>query len=109
MTESDEKFEAESLKDSLNRETATVDWQELVRHFARGVLIKVDASLDLIDVAYHMAVDDADALKQMLDEGTVMRVSDDDARSWNQRSPRFWCVVSAPWVLVQEQAGTSLH
>ncbi len=100
MTESSEN--TPTLAD-LNKQTATVAWDELVRHFARGVLITVDANLDLVAVAERMAADDAAAVKTLLEKGTVRRASDEDARHWNQTSPVFWCVVAAPWVLVQEQ------
>lgn len=92
-----------SVEDKLNLETATIDWSELVRHFARGVVIKVEAGSDLLEVADILAKDDTDQLKQMLDAQSVARASDDDARDWTMRVPQFWCVVTAPWVLVQEK------
>lgn len=89
----------------LNLETGVISWQELVRHFARGVVISVSEGLDLIEVADCMARDDTEQLKQWLDQGTVLRASDDNARDWTSREPDFWCVVTAPWVLVQEKGG----
>jgi hypothetical protein len=90
-------------KDELNQQTATVDWSELVKHFARGVIIYVDADLDLIDVAHHIASDDVQTIEKLLTSGSLRRASDEDARDWNMRSPQFWCVVAAPWVLIQER------
>jgi len=88
----------------LNLETGVIDWNELVRHFARGVVIKVEPGRDLIEVADCLSKDDTSLLKQWLDDQSVARASDDDARDWTARSPQFWCVVTAPWVLVQEQS-----
>lgn len=90
-------------KDDLNQQTATVDWSELVKHFARGVIIYVDADLDLIDVAHHIASDDVSYVESRLAGGSLRRATDEDARDWNMRSPKFWCVVAAPWVLIQER------
>lgn len=87
----------------LNLQTATVDWNELIRHFARGVLIHVDANLDLVDVAHRIASDDVLYVERFLQSGLLRRASDDDARDWNSRAPTFWCVVAAPWVLIQER------
>lgn len=94
----------------LNLETGVIGWDELVRHFARGVVIKVELGRDLIEVAECLSKDDTEQLKQWLDDLSVARASDDDARDWTLRVPQFWCVVTAPWVLVQEKsAQTTVH
>ena len=92
-----------SLEDRLNQETGVIAWSELVRHFARGAVIHVSGDLDLIVAATCLIEDDAVQLKLWADEGKVRRASDDDARDWTKREPDFWCVVTAPWVLVQEK------
>jgi len=92
-----------SLPDRLNQETGVIAWSELVRHFARGVVIHVSLQLDLIDAAVCLIEDNTELLKKWTDEGKVRRASDDDARDWTVREPEFWCVVTAPWVLVQEK------
>lgn len=92
------------LENRLNLETGIISWTELVRHFARGVVIHVDRPLDLIEAASCLTLDDTATLQSWLDSGTVRRASDDDARDWTAREPEFWCVVTAPWVLVQEKA-----
>jgi len=92
-----------SVEDKLNLETGIIGWGELVRHFARGVVIKVEVGRDLLEVADCLARDDTEQLKMWLDEQSVARASDDDARDWTSRAPQFWCVVTAPWVLVQEK------
>lgn len=87
----------------LNRETGILAWQELVRFFARGVVVKVDKSLDLVEVGACVSADDTAAMQAWLDASLVSRASDDDARDWTERQPDFWCLVTAPWVLVQER------
>lgn len=89
--------------DQLNRETGVLTWQELVRFFARGVVIKVHPDLDLVEVGRSMSIDDTDAMQSWLDTSLISRASDDDARDWTERQPEFWCLVAAPWVLVQER------
>jgi hypothetical protein len=93
------------LRARLTGETGKLAWAELQRHFARGVVIKVAAELDLVDVALCMARDDADALQQWLSSGQVVRAGSGDAAEWHAREARFWAVVTAPWVLVQEIRG----
>jgi hypothetical protein len=92
----------EALRQQLNTETARIGWSELQRHFARGVLIKVTADLDLVDVAARIAADDRDNVAVWLAEGRVAQATTDDAIAWQAGEASFWAVVTAPWVVVQE-------
>ncbi len=94
---------SEEVTQEINQQTGVIDWQELAKHFARGVVIRVDVGLDLVKVAHSMSIDDKPQMQQWLDSGTIRRASDDDARQWTQDNPQFWCVVVAPWVLVQKK------
>lgn len=96
--------DAVTLQDKLNAETGQITWKELERHFARGVLVKVAADLDLVAVAACVSSDDRDAVERWLTAGQMARASVEDASDWNARQPMFWAVVTAPWVLVQEIA-----
>lgn len=86
----------------LNGETARLEWVELARHFARGVVIRVDPALDLVRVAAAVVSDDREAVEQWTQSGEMAHASEDDARRWNDEHAVFWAVVTAPWVLVQE-------
>jgi len=90
------------LHTRINSETGVLAWSELVRFFARGVVIKVAAELDLVDVGQSFARDDSKRVESWLENSLLARASDDDARDWTQREPEFWTLVAAPWVLVQE-------
>ena len=87
---------------ALELESGTIPWSELARHFARGVVLRLDGTADLVEVAAGLARDDVAMLEARLEDGSVRRASDDDARDWVAREPEFRCVVVAPWVLVQE-------
>ncbi len=97
----------EILNADLNLQTALVEWPEMARFFARGVLIKVEQSMSLIDVASSFVLDKTSQVSGWLGSGEVTLVSEDDARDWQSRKPLLWCVVAAPWVLVQEKPGSS--
>lgn len=94
---------AKPVFDEINQQTGVIEWQELVKHFARGVVIRIDAGLDLVKVAHSMSIDDKAQMERWLNAGTIRRASDDDARTWSEGNPEFWCVVVSPWVLVQEK------
>lgn len=92
-----------SLRERLNSETGVLSWAELATHFARGVVLRVSASVDLIEAAEKVIRDDKSAIEPLMNSGELRRATDDDARDWVKREPQFWCVVSAPWVLAQEK------
>jgi len=93
---------SEILRAKLNLETARLAWPELERHFARGVVIKVAAGLDLVDAALQVAENNAAVVQVWLAEGRIAKTELADAEDWHARQPMFWVVVAAPWVLVQE-------
>ena len=87
----------------LNLETARIVWSELERHFARGVVIHVAGTLDLVEVALAFANDDKAAVQTWLTAGEVRHLETETAQDWRRRDPDLWAVVTAPWVLVQER------
>ena len=105
MTEEPTELDGKELRQKLNLETARLGWPELQRHFARGVVIVVSPSLDLREVAAKLAEDDTAGFGDWTGQGLVTRAADHDARRWQASNSSFWCVVVAPWVLVQEIPG----
>jgi hypothetical protein len=93
---------SQELRIRLNAETGRIAWPELAPHFARGVVVRVDDSLDLVEVAAGFAENRSTAVEQWMSEGKVARADDADAKRWTQAGTEFWAVVVAPWVLVQE-------
>lgn len=91
------------LESRLNAETARIRWHALERLFARGVLVSVGASLDLVEVAAAVARDDKASVQAWLAAGLMERTEAEDARRWSAADAELWCVVVAPWVLVQEE------
>ena len=92
----------EELKQQLNMETGRIAWPELQRHFARGVVIKVESGLDLVEVALKFVKDDKTTIESWLNSGVIARANDTDAATWAEATTVFWAVVVAPWVLIQE-------
>jgi hypothetical protein len=102
MTSSDKNSEQpELLFQKLNLETGKINWQELQRHFARGIVIVVKNELDLVEIAQLFTQDQEQKVNELLGQGKIRHASDIDAIEWNQSQQAFWAVVTAPWVLVQ--------
>src|SRR5476651_1103600 len=58
----------------LFAETAQIEWSELQRFFARGVLLKVARDIDLVSVAEAVASDDTKQVTEWLSAGLLERV-----------------------------------
>lgn len=88
-------------KIELNAETARLAWPELERSFARGVVIVIAESHDLVDIATSFALDEAEVVSAGMANGTIRKATDADAVHWAEIDADFWAVVVAPFVLVQ--------
>lgn len=91
----------EPLRLRLNRETARLNWHELLPHFASGSVVAVDATLDLIDVAVKISQDDTEAVRVWMQHGLLGKVDDVRATQWVASDPALWTVIVKPWILVQ--------
>lgn len=91
-----------SVKTKLHSETALMPWRDLQRFFAKGVVIVVDTSLNLVSVATLFAEDRAKDLLPYTESGDVSAPTNDQARDWYTNDAELWSVVVAPYVLVQE-------
>lgn len=100
------KRDDDEIFQKLNLETGQINWHELQRYFARGIVIIVAKDLDLVEVARQFSQNNTNALQRWLEQGLVKHAADEDARQWHQDEQVFWAVVTAPWVLVQAVAST---
>ncbi len=102
--------QSSTLYAKLLGETAPIRWQELQPFFARGALLWVEGSQDLVAVAHAVAENDQARVAQWMKQGLLCKLEDSRAEDLLARDPQLWAVVVAPWVLVQERAGDStLH
>lgn len=95
--------ELPNTRELLIGQTGKVQWHELQRAFAQGILHQVQGDQDLVAVAEAIVNDDAVQISAWLSEAKIRTVSDEQAKDWLQRDPLLWAVVAAPWVLVQER------
>ena len=91
----------DELRQEFHAQTARIHWHELQPHYARGAVVIVSASLDLVEVAMQLRTDNTAQFQAWIAEGTVAGVSDELATEWYAANPEVWAVVVPPWVLVQ--------
>jgi hypothetical protein len=82
--------------------TGRIPWKDLQTYYAAGSVVYVEASLDLVEVAVQLGLDNTAAFEQWIAVGTVAPVSDEQALLWFEAGAELWAVVAAPWVLVQD-------
>lgn len=92
----------DELFQKLNGETAKLSWKELEPYFARGVVIRVNSELDLVQIAISFIRDDRTKVEKLMKTERISSATDGDAIRWTEQQPTFWAVVVAPWVLIQE-------
>jgi len=90
------------LKESLELESGTLCWEELEKHFARGVIRIVSLDTNMIDIAIDIAQDNSEKIATALASKTLTEATDSQAKQWQQLNSVFRCVVIAPFVLIQE-------
>jgi hypothetical protein len=96
--------EPSTLYAKLLGETASITWKELEPFFAKGALLWVETSLDLIAVAEAVAENQAEKVAAWLTGDVLSKVSASRAQDLLERDPQLWAVVVSPWILIQERA-----
>ena len=102
----------ELLHAKINQETAKTPWVDLLRFFAQGRVVFVRPGLDLVEIAAIAASNRAEELESLIAEGSIIKVSDEQAQHWLATDALLWSVVVKPWVFVQERkaaSGQQLH
>ncbi|MFT4613784.1 MAG: hypothetical protein ACI9NT_000925 [Bacteroidia bacterium] len=100
MDESPGEREALLIQEYHNQ-TARIGWHDLQTSYARGTVVQVASTLNLVDVAVQLGMDNTSAFQGWIDTGDVAAVTDEQAKAWYSANVEFWAVVAAPWVLVQ--------
>lgn len=95
-----------TLYAKLLGETARISWEELQPFFARGALLWVAPTLDLVAVAEAMAENREAQVRGWLEAGDVGKVGESRAADLLERNPELWAVVVSPWVVFQERASS---
>ena len=96
-------MDKEEIKVKLLSETAKVSWQELEKFFAKGVVLQVSNTLDLVEVATQVACDDSQAVTKLMQAEELIELSVKQAKVWSKSDDGLWAVVVSPWVLVQQR------
>ncbi|MFO7809219.1 DUF2288 domain-containing protein [Guyparkeria sp.] len=104
-----EALDDETLYAELVGQTARIEWAELERFFAKGQILKIAPTLDLVDVAMAIIRDRADSVGAWQEAGEIDALDTDTARRWAEGESVLWAVVTPPWILVQQAEGAPVR
>lgn len=93
-----------TLYAKLLGETAIIEWKALERFWAKGDLIWVDPSLDLIEVASAMAENRSETFEKWRSNGTVVPVTAEHALDLSSTVAPIWAVVVSPFIVIQKKS-----
>lgn len=91
----------EDLPTNLNMETGKIEWEDLQRFYAQGVVLVVDSALDLVETANFLTDNQTEEIEKLINENKISKANDDQAKQWISENTVFWAIVVAPWVVIQ--------
>jgi len=90
-----------NTKNELAMSIDEAEWQWLKPHMERGVLIIVTDDLDLAEVGFRIAIDDAQTIEKWINKGFIGKPTLEDATLWDSDPKRrFQMLVLSPYILI---------
>jgi hypothetical protein len=91
----------EDIKTQLDKDIAEVEWEVLIPHAQRDVIIIVSSGLPLLDVAVAIAKDDQISVQHWISEALITKPSQQQLSDWNGNPQRkFTAVIVQPFVII---------
>lgn len=95
----------QDLKAQLAENLDEAEWEWLIPHVQRDVVVVVAQPLDLLDVGVAIASDNTVVVQNWISEELLAKPSATQLSDWNgDRTKRFNTLIVQPFVLVQELA-----
>jgi hypothetical protein len=91
----------ENLREELEKSLDEAEWEWLMPHAQRDVIVVVDPALDLLDVGVAIASDNTTSVEQL-----IGKPSPEQLVEWagDRTRRRFRALIVQPYVLVQDVA-----
>jgi hypothetical protein len=96
----------ENLREELEKSLDEAEWEWLMPHAQRDVVVVVDPALDLLDVGVAIASDNAKSVEHWIGEALIGKPSPEQLVEWagDRTRRRFKALIVQPYVLVQDVA-----
>jgi hypothetical protein len=94
----------QELKDRLNDDLAEINWQDLLPHAKRDVVIVVKKELDILDVGTAIAQDNSIAVSSWIEQQLISKPSSEQLTNWNgEPNKQFLTLIIQPFIVIQEK------
>lgn len=91
-----------NLTTQLEEQLAEVNWQDLIPHAQRDVIIVVDENLDLLTVGKAIALDDTQKVQNWISEQLIQKPTPQQLSNWNgHQNSKFNTIIVQPFVLIK--------
>lgn len=91
------------LREKLQQNLDEAEWEWLIPHVQKDVVILVAENLDLLDVGEAIASDNILSVQHWIDEQLLAKPTVEQVGEWNlHRNKRFNALIIEPYVLVKE-------
>jgi hypothetical protein len=95
----------EDIRARLKENLDVAQWDWLIPHVKRDVLVVVNPQLDLLDVGVAIASDNVSSIQRWISEALIYKPSPEQVSDWNQNSTKkFDAIIVDPFVVVQESS-----
>jgi hypothetical protein len=90
------------IKNKLQKEIASISWQEILPHAKRDVVVVIAPQLDLLEVAEAIALDNTSLVSSWITEKLVTKPSATQLTDWNTNPEKeFSAAIVQPFVIIQ--------
>lgn len=98
----------DKIVQQLKSEVLDANWQMLEEHYKRGALIFIDHSLNLYEIGAHIAVDNAELIKEEMAKQNIIKIEDDNVKDFKDDTSekKFQFIIIQPYVLIQYKEHT---
>jgi hypothetical protein len=96
----------ENLRADLEKLLDEAEWEWVMPHVQRDVVVVVDPGLDLLEVGVAIASDNTTSVQHWIGEQLLRKPSPEQIVEWaGDRTRRFKALIVQPYVLVQDGLG----
>lgn len=97
----------QDLREQLAENLDLAEWNWLIPHVKRDVVLVIDRELDLLDVGVAIASDHTSSVQDWISRELIYKPSAEQLSIWNSNdTKKFHALIVPPFVLVQESTAT---
>lgn len=90
------------LKTQLEKDLATISWQDILPHAKRDAVVVIDQKLEILDVAEAIALDNSSQVNKWILNQLIAKPSEQQLTKWNSEPELvFTTAIVQPYVIIK--------